>query len=207
MPFIKVFLVALVFILNLAIAQPSWAGKDFTKGTDYTEVTQELNQLLTVQNNPEQAGYTPEELQARLSQLQSEKYVMETAKKRAQCFNQTGRTLGVYANKPKKSPTQLYFLAAGQITDDDWDCDGIYLPAGTQVVLTPNGEPQELTEAIAVKFVDGTQSIARTNPTTGAIELNVAPAKVFKAGEGTWLLPTLSQAQIDTQVPSPELID
>ncbi|BCL33790.1 hypothetical protein [Nostoc sp. MS1] len=207
MPFIKIFLVALVFILNLTIAQPSWAGKDFTKGTDYAEVTQELNQLLTVQNNPEQAGYTPEELQARLSQLQSQKYIMETAKKRAQCTNLTGRTLGVYANKPKKSPTQLYFLAAGQITDDDWDCDGIYLPAGTRVLLNPTGEVQELTEPIAVNFVDGTQSIARTNPTTGAIELNVQPAKVFKAGEGTWLLPTLSQAQIDTQVPSPELID
>jgi hypothetical protein len=207
MQFIKIFLVGLVFILNLTIAQPSWAGKDFTKGTDYAEVTQELNQLLSVQNNPEQAGYTPEELQARLSQLQSEKYVMETARKRAQCFNQTGRTLGVYANKPKKYPTQLYFLAAGQITDDDWDCDGMYLPAGTQVLLNPTGEVQELTEPIAVKFVDGTQSIARTNPTTGAIELNVAPAKVFKAGESTWLLPTLSQANIDAQIPSPQIID
>ncbi|MBD2518644.1 hypothetical protein H6G93_27490 [Nostoc sp. FACHB-973] len=207
MQFIKIILVALVFIVNLTIAQPSWAGKDFTKGTDYAEVTQELNQLLTVKDNPEQAGYTPEQFQARLSQLQSQKYVMETARKRAQCFNQTGITLGIYANKPKKSPTQLYFLAAGQITDDDWDCDGIYLPAGTQVVVSPNTEVQELTQPIAVKFVDGTQSIARTNPATGAIELNVAPAKVFKAGEGNWLLPTLSQADIDAQVPSPQIID
>ncbi|WP_242044667.1 DUF4437 domain-containing protein [Anabaena azotica] len=203
----KIFLVALVFILNLTIAQPSWAGKDFTKGTDYAEVTQELNQLLTVKDNPEQAGYTPEQFQTRLSQLQSQKYVMETARKRAQCFNQTGRTLGVYANKPKKYPTQLYFLAAGQITDDDWDCDGMYLPAGSRVLLNPTGEVQELTEPIAVKFVDGTQSIARINPTTGAIELNVAPAKVFKAGESTWLLPTLSQAEVDAQVPSPQIID
>ncbi|MBD2414297.1 hypothetical protein FACHB389_14295 [Nostoc calcicola FACHB-389] len=207
MQFIKIILVALVFIVNLTIAQPSWAGKDFTKGTDYAEVTQELNQLLTVKDNPEQAGYTPEQFQARLSQLQSQKYVMETARKRAQCFNQTGKTLGIYANKPKKSPTQLYFLAAGQITDDDWDCDGIYLPAGTQLVVSPNTEVQELTQPIAVKFVDGTQSIARTNPATGAIELNVAPAKVFKAGEGNWLLPTLSQADIDAQVPSPQIID
>ncbi|MBD2214654.1 hypothetical protein H6G64_23355 [Calothrix sp. FACHB-156] len=207
MQFIKIVLVALVFILNLTFAQPSWAGKDFTKGADYAEVTQELNQLLTAKANPEEAGYTPEQFQQRLSQLQSQKYVMETARKRAQCFNQTGRTLGVYANKPKKSPTQLYFLAAGQITDDDWDCDGIYLSAGTQVVLTPNTEVQQLTEPIAVKFVDGTQSIARTNPATGAIELNVAPAKVFKAGEGSWVLPTLSQADIDAQVPSPQLID
>lgn len=207
MQFIKIILVVLVFIVNLTIAQPSWAGKDFTKGADYAEVTQALNQLLTVKDNPEQAGYTPEQFQEKLSQLQSQKYVMETARKRAQCHNETGRTLGIYANKPKKSPTQLYFLAAGQVTDDDWDCDGIYLPAGSQVVLTPNSQVQELTEPIAVKFVDGTQSIARINPATGAIELNIAPAKVFKAGEGSWLLPTLSQADIDAQVPSPQIID
>lgn len=207
MQIFKIVLVALVFIVNLMIAQPSWAGKDFTKGVDYAEVTQALNQLLTAKDAPEQAGYTPEEFQQRLAQLQFQKNVMETAKKRAQCRNETGRTLAVYANKPKKSPTQLYFLAAGQITDDDWDCDGIYLPAGTQLVLSPNTPAQELTEPIAVKFVDGTQSVARTNPATGALELNVEAAKVFKAGESDWLLPALSQAEIDTQVPSPQLID
>ncbi|MBN3897953.1 MAG: hypothetical protein HWQ41_22595 [Nostoc sp. NOS(2021)] len=207
MQFLKIILVALVLMVNLVIAQPSWAGKDFTKGADYAEVTQALNQLLTVKDTPEQAGYTPEQFQQRLTQLQSQKNVIETARKRAQCRNETGKTLAVYANKPKKSPTQLYFLGAGTITDDDWDCDGIYLPAGSQVVLGPNTQPQELTQAIAVKFVDGTQSIARTNPATGAIELNVEPAKVFKAGESSWLLPTFSQADIDTQIPTPQLID
>jgi len=180
MQILKIAFVALVFIVNLMIAQPSWAGKDFTKGADYVEVTQALNQLLAAKDTPEQAGYTPEKFQQRLAQLQFQKNVIETATKRAQCRNETGRTLAVYANKPKKSPTQLYYLAAGQITDDDWDCDGIYLPAGTQVVLSPNTPAQELTEAIAVKFVDGTQSVARTNLATGAIELNVEPAKVFK---------------------------
>ncbi|MEH1819394.1 MAG: hypothetical protein V7L31_10000 [Nostoc sp.] len=207
MQFLKIILVALVLMLNLVIAQPSWASKDFTKGADYTEVTQALNQLLTVKDTPEQAGYTPEQFQQRLAQLQSQKNIIETARKRAQCRNETGKTLAVYANKPKKSPTQLYFLGAGTITDDDWDCDGIYLPAGSQVVLGPNAQPQELTEPIAIQFVDGTQSLARTNPTTGAIELNVEPAKVFKAGESTWLLPTYSQADIDTQIPTPQLID
>ncbi|MEH1769844.1 hypothetical protein [Nostoc sp.] len=207
MQFLKIILVALVLMLNLVIAQPSWASKDFTKGADYTEVTQALNQLLTVKDTPEQAGYTPEQFQQRLTQLQSQKNIIETARKRAQCRNETGKTLAVYANKPKKSPTQLYFLGAGTITDDDWDCDGIYLPAGSQVVLGPNAQPQELTEPIAIQFVDGTQSLARTNPATGAIELNVEPAKVFKAGESTWLLPTYSQADIDTQIPTPQLID
>lgn len=207
MPFLKTIIVVLVLLVNLVIAQPSWASKDFTKGADYAEVTQELNRLLQVQNTPEQAGYTPEQLQQRLLQLQTQKTIIETAKKRAQCRNETGKTLAVYANKGKKYPTQLYFLAAGQITDDDWDCDGIYLPAGTQVVLSPNGQPEQLTDAIAVKFVDGTQSVARTNPATGAIELNVEPAKTFKVGEGNWLIPSLSQADIDKQIPSPQLID
>lgn len=207
MNFLKIVLVALVFVVNLAIAQPSWAGKDFTKGADYAEVTQALNQLQQAKDAPEQAGYTPEQYQQRLKELQFQKYVIETARKRAQCHNETGGTLAVYANKPKKSPTQLYFLGAGQETDDDWDCDGIYLPAGTQVVLGPNAVAQELTEPTAVKFVDGTQSIARTNAATGGIELNVAPAKVFKAGEINWSIPTLSQADISAQPLSKQILD
>lgn len=206
MQFLKIVLVALVFVLNLMIAQPSWADKDFTKGADYAEVTQALNQLQQV-NAPEQAGYTPEEFQQRLAELQAQKYIMETAEKRAQCRNETGQTLAIYANKPKKSPTQLYFLEAGKITDDDWDCDGIYLPAGTQVALSPNVQPQQLSEPMAVKFVDGTQSIARTNRATGVVELNIAPAKVFKAGEISWSFPTLSQADINATTPSPQIID
>jgi phospholipase/lecithinase/hemolysin len=206
MKFLKIFLVALVFVGNLMIAQPSWAGKDFTKGTDYAEVTQALNQLQQVQNAPDQAGYTPEQYQQQLAQLQNQKYIMETAKKRAQCRNATGNTLAVYANKPKKSPTQLYFLGAGKITDDDWDCDGIYLPAGTNVVLGPNTQAQELTEPLVAKFVDGTQSVAKTNP-IGGIELNIVPAKVYKAGEINWSIPTFSQADINAQTPSEALID
>ena len=205
--FFKVILVALVLFVNLAVAQPSLAGKDFTKGADYAEVTQELNQLLSAQSDPSTAGYTPEQYQQRLAELQMQKYVIETAKKRAQCRNETGQTLAVYANKPKKSPTQLYFLAAGEITDDDWDCDGIYLPAETQATLGPATEPLSLAEPVAIKVVDGTQLVATTNAATGGIQLNVAPAKVFKAGETTWALPSFSQAQINAQVPTPQLID
>lgn len=200
MQFLKIVLVALVIVMNLVIAQPSSAGKDFTKGADYAEVTQALNQLLQVKDAPEQ-------FQQRLAELQFQKYVIETAEQRAQCHNATGRTLAVYANKPKKSPTQLYFLGAGKETDDDWDCDGMYLPADTQVVLNPNAQAQKLAEPIAVKFVDGTQSIARTNPATGVIELNVVPAKVFKGSKTDWLLPMLSQSDIDAKTPSPQIID
>ena len=117
MKFLKIALVALVLLANLIIAPPSWAGKDFTKGADYAEVTQAINQLLQAKNNPEQAGYTPEAYQQKLSQLQQQKYVIETADKRAQCHNETTGIVGVYANKPKKSPTQLYYMAAGEDTD------------------------------------------------------------------------------------------
>ncbi|MEH2144115.1 hypothetical protein [Nostoc sp.] len=63
MQFLKIVLVTLVLMVNLVIAQPASAGKDFTKGADYAEVTQALNQLLTVKDTPEQAGYTPEQFQ------------------------------------------------------------------------------------------------------------------------------------------------
>lgn len=207
MKFLKAALVAIVLLVNLIIAPPSWAGQDHTKGADYAEVTQAINQLLQVKDTPEQVGYTPELFQQQLAKLQAQKTVMETTTTRAQCHNATNSTLAVYANKPKKSPTQLYFLGAGTETDDDWDCDGFYLPTGAQVVLGPKAEVQTLAEPLAVKFTDGTQSIASTNPATGAIEFNIAPAKLFKAGETNWSIPTLSQAAINAQAPTPQLID
>lgn len=206
MKFLKIAIVAIVLLVNLIIAPPSWAGQDHRKSLDYAEVTQAINQLLQVKDTPDQAGYTPEQYQQQLAKLQAQKYVMESTTTRSQCHNQTAGNLAVYVNKPKKLPTQLYYLAAGQETDDDWDCDGYYLPAGAQVVLSPNTEAQALTEPLAVQFVDGTQSFMRTNP-TGILELNVAPAKIFKAGETAWAVPTLSQTDINAQVPSPQIID
>jgi len=207
MNFIKVVLVAIVFLVNLAIAPPSWAGQDHRKGTDYAEVTQAINQLLQVKDTPDQAGYTPEQFQQQLAKLQAQKSVMETTTTRAQCHNQTSGTVAVYANKPKKSPTQLYFLGAGKETDDDWDCDGYYIPAETQVTLSPNAEAQVLTEPLAVKFTDGTQSSITTNPTSGATEFNLSPATVFTAADTTWILPSLSQADINAHAPSLQIID
>ncbi len=206
MNMLKLVLVAIVLLANLMMAPPSWAGQDHRQGADYTEVTQALQQLLQMQGNPEQAGYTPEQYQQQLAKLQAQKAVMESTTRRAQCHNQTTGNLAVYANKPKKVPTQLYYLAAGQETDDDWDCDGYYLPAGTQVVLAPNPEPQTLTEPVAVKFVDGTQSVVRENP-TGVLEFSETPAHLFKAGENVWTIPNLSQTEINAQEPSPQIID
>ena len=83
MQFLKIVLVVLVLMVNLLIAQPSWAGKDFTKGADYAEVTQALNQLITVKDTPEQAGYTPEQFQKRLAQLQLQKNVNRRSGRRS----------------------------------------------------------------------------------------------------------------------------
>lgn len=207
MHFFKVVLITIVLLVNLVIAPSAWAGQNHTKGADYAEVTQAIQQLLQAKDAPDQVGYTAEQLQQQLAKLQAQKAVMETTTKRAQCHNATTGTLAVYANKPKKSPTQLYFLGAGTETDDDWDCDGFYVPAGTQIVLGPNAEVQELAAPLAVKFTDGTQAIARTNPATGAIEFNVEPSRVFKVSETNWPFPALSQGDINTHIPSPQIID
>lgn len=207
MKFLRLVLVGLIVLMNFAIAPPSWAGKDFTKGADYTEVTQEMTQLLQAQNTPEQLGYTQEALQQRLAALQIQQQIIQTASKRAQCRNATNHKLAVYANLPKKTPTSIYFLEPGKITDDDWDCDGVYLPTGTIVATNPTEPSQPLTTPIAFKIVDGTQLVASTNFQTGAIEFNVLPAKQFHAGEVAWAIPNWTQAQIDANPVSQEILD
>jgi hypothetical protein len=210
MKLFKIALVALVVLVNLVIAQPSWADRpNLTITPEYTEVTQAINTLLQAKAAPDQTSLTPEEIEQQLGELKLQKYILETAKDWAQCQNQTGKTLAVYAHKPKKfaQPSTLYYLANGQITDDDWNCDGVYLPSGTLVTGLAAANGQELTEPLAVKVVGGTQLIAKTNPNTGAVEFNVNPAKVFKAGESNWSVPSLSQADIDAQFPNAPIED
>lgn len=210
MKLFKFVLVALVLLVNLMIAQPSWADRPkLTSTPDYTEVTQALNTLLQAKNDPDQSGLTAQEIEQQLGELNLQKYILETAKDWAQCRNETGKTLAVYAHKAKKTaqPGTLYYLGNGQTTDDDWNCDGVYLPSGTQVAGLSTADGQGLTEPLAIKVVGGTQLIAKTNPGTGAVEFNVNPAKVFKAGEGTLAIPNLSQADIDAQIPNAPIED
>ncbi len=208
MKLFKIVLAVLVLLVNLVVAQPSWAdAPKFTNSSDYTEVTQALDKLLKAKDAPAQSGYTSEEIQ-KIGELRLQKYILETAEDWGQCHNETGKTLGVYAHKPKKSSSSqestLYFLADGEVTDDDWNCDGIYLPSGVKVtgLIPAYTQGQELGEPLALKIVNGTQLVAKTNPETGAVELNVSPAKVFKAGEVNWSIPNLSQADIDSKAPN-----
>ncbi len=210
MKLFKIALVALVLLVNLVIAQPSWADPNLTKSPDYTEVTQAIDNLLKVKDTPDQSEYTPEQIQQQLGELKLQKYILETATDWAQCRNETGKTLAVYAHKPKKAAQNtLYFLANGQITDDDWDCDGVYLPSGTKVagLTAADAQAQDLAEPLAIKVVDGTQLVAKSNPETGAVEFNITPAKVFKANEVSWSIPNLSQADIDANVPNAPIED
>lgn len=209
MKIFKAILVFLFLLVNLAIAQPSFADPIAEKSPEYAQITQQLTQLSQARTNPSAVGYnTAEELQQKISDLQFQKYVMETTEDWGVCRNETGKTLAVYAHKPSKygsSVNTLFYLGNGQKTDDEWDCDGFYLPSGANVagISVPSGENQEQEGLpLFVKIVDGTKLIARTNPLTGEIELNAPPASVSLAGELNPGVPNLSQAQIDAQVPN-----
>lgn len=202
MKLLNVLLATFVLAVSLLIAPPSWAGPDLTTTPDYTEVTQAIDALLHPKAVPGAAQPKPEEVQQQLGNLKLQKYILETTKDWAQCRNETGKTLAIYAHKPKQSlgGNTLFYLANGQTTDDDWNCDGVYFPSDTNLA------GQTLTEPQAVKVVAGTQLVAKANP-EGAVELNIAPAKVFKAGEGDWSIPTLAQADINAQTPNAPVED
>ncbi|BAY18837.1 hypothetical protein NIES21_46910 [Anabaenopsis circularis NIES-21] len=206
MKLLRIALVSLVLLVNLVIAPPSWASKpNLTQSTDYTEVTQAIDNLVKLKETPADSQYTPEQIERKLGDLKLQKYILETARNWAQCRNETGKTLAVYGHKPKKiaQGNTLYFLGNGQVTDDDWDCDGVYLPVGTKLP----GDIEGLTEPLAIKVVDGTQLVATTNPETGVVEFNVTPANVLKAGDINWLMPNLTQADIDAKVPDAPIED
>jgi hypothetical protein len=206
MKFIKPFFIVLVLIFSLALAQPVWADQGKLKqSSDYAEVTQTIEGLLA-SDAATQTGLQPAEIQQKLADLQFQKYILETAKGRAQCANQTGKTLAIYTTPKKAIATQLptlSFLADGEVTDDDFVCNGVYLPAGTKVGFSlAHPQPEELAEPVAIRIVNGAQLIAQANPDTSMITINVPPMQIFNAGEVAWEIPTLTQAEIDTQTPN-----
>lgn len=205
----KAILVALVILVNLLFAQPSFADKPkYTKDPHYIEVTQTLEQLVKAKESQELAAdTTPEEIDKKIAELEFKKYAIETGNNWSQCRNETGKTLAVYGPNGKKSPSSydntIYFLADGQATEAKWNCEGIYLPSGVTVTgLTPDGKGQELTSAVALKIVNGTQLIAKTNQDTGAIELSAVPANIFKSGDVNWFIPNVSPEFIAARVPN-----
>jgi hypothetical protein len=202
MKFLKVVLVAVMLWVNLLVLQPAEADPIAEKSPEYTEITQSLTDLLNAASKPENSGYTAEELQQKITSLQFQKYIMETTEDWGVCQNNTASTIGVYAHKPKKVATNtLFYLGAGQSTDDDWDCDGVYLPSGSKVALTPAASGQELTAPVALKITDGTRLAISASP-ENVIGFNLPPAQVLTAENTDWSIPDLTVADISAATPN-----
>ncbi|MBW4684515.1 MAG: hypothetical protein KME40_05310 [Komarekiella atlantica HA4396-MV6] len=199
--FFKITVVCLFLLVNLMIAQPSWAGKKYADDPDYIEITKALDTAL---QEKQTQGATPEILQ-KVSNLQFQKYIIETGENVGICRNETEKTLLVYGQKPKKSRStydnELYLLPSGAETDDEWDCQGVYIPG--QVAT----EGQEGTPATAFKIVHGTRLVATSNPQTGETEFNLPPANIFKSGEANWFIPDNLQAALDAGITNAKIDD
>lgn len=189
----KIALVALIFVVNLAIAQPSLADRPkVSKNSDYIQVTKTLNGLLALQ---ETQDITPE-LQQQIDELTLQKAAIKSGVTWGQCSNNTGNTIGIFGLPTEDSKTgdnSLYFLADGETTPEGWDCQGIYLPSGINVAGI------ESTPAV-FKILDGTRLVARRNSDTSAIEFNVPPLKSSQENELT--IPNVSQPFIESRIPS-----
>ncbi|WP_230968351.1 hypothetical protein [Nostoc sp. WHI] len=184
------------------IAQPSWAGKKYTADPDYIEVTKALESTL---ENQQTQGNTPE-IKQEISELKFQKYILENSEDSyGVCRNETDKTLLVYGEKPKKSTStydnELYLLPSGAETDDEWNCEGVYIPGQAAT------EEQGATLPKAFKIVHGTHLVATSNLQTGEIEFNVPPAKVIQAGEDNWFIPENLQAALDAGIITAKIDD
>jgi hypothetical protein len=206
MKLFKVILVCLVLLINFVIVPPSFAdAPKLDKNPDYQQITTALGELLQARENqelPEGIG-TLEELQQKITGLQYQKYVVEAGKGVSECRNNTGRTIAVYGPTSKKLSSTfdntLYLLPSGAETDDDWNCEGVFLPSDLKVAGL------NLDAASAAKFLSGTRLDINENPDTGAIEFNLPPAQVFKAGDVNWDIPDITEAALNTQLPKAPL--
>jgi hypothetical protein len=236
----KNLLIISIIWLNFAIASPSFADSPkFFKNPDYIEVTKTLNDLSATKDERVRAGQaTPQEIEKKIDELEFQKYTLETGLNWGQCTNQTGKTLAVYGPKPDLDDDDddddtypyknaLYFLADGQTTKNQWDCDGVYLPSGTKVAgpIAPTGyyqkptdeaktptvnsnkQNQEWESPLALKILDGTKLVVKANPDTGSIEFNLPSVKFIKPDEANWFIPNVTQADIDTRVPNAKVAE
>jgi hypothetical protein len=199
---VKITLVCLLLILNLAIAQPSWAGKKLADDPDYVEITKSLESAL---QDKQSQGSTPE-IEQKISNLKYQKYIVENSKEPVGiCRNETDKSLLIYGQKPKKSTStydnELYLLPSGAETDDEWDCQGVYIPGQAATA------EQAATPAKAFKIVHGTRLVATSNPETGEIDFNLPPAKVFQAGDANWFIPEDLQATLDAGITTAKIDD
>jgi hypothetical protein len=193
----QVTLVLLVFLVNLLFVQPSWADRPkLDENTDYQELTTTLDSFLQAKtdNTLPEGISSADELDQKITQLQYQKYIVENGEGVSICRNESGKEIAVYGAKSKKSTStfdsELYILPDGEETDDDWNCDGVFVPNDVKVTGL------DLGGASAIKILNGTELTISSNPNTGALEFNLPPAKVFKAGEINWDIPDLAESDL-----------
>ncbi|WNZ48510.1 hypothetical protein Q2T42_11790 [Leptolyngbya boryana CZ1] len=201
----RIILVALVLLLNLVGVSPAWADPPKLTGTpEYAEVTQAIANLIRAKAAPEESDLTSVEIEQKLGALNLQKYILETASHYSQCRNSTGSTIAVFAHKAKKapqSPSVLYYLANGEMTEDEWSCDGVYLPTGTKLAGL-----SEVTEPTVAQFVSGTRLNATVNA-QGELEFNLAPSKFAKSSDSVLPIPDLTVATIQASLPNAPIED
>lgn len=205
MKLMRAILVCLVLLVNLVIATPAFAdAPKLDQNADYQQITQTLTDLLRARDNnqlPEGIN-SVEQLQQDITGLQYQKYVVESGKGVTECRNNTGRAIAVYGPTSKKLTSQfdntLYMLPSGEETDDDWNCEGVFLPSDLKVAGL------DLSAAGAAKFLSGTRLTISENP-AGEIEFNLPPSQVLKAGEVNWEIPDVAEAELSPQLPKAPL--
>lgn len=196
---LKVWLVSLLCMATFLIASPVLADQIATKSPDYPVIVQNLNDLLTLKADPKQTKYSSQELKQAISELEFQKYILENAEDWGVCRNETGKNLAIYARNPKKgTPSTLFYLADGEETDDNWDCEAVYLPNDAKVasLSIPSKQP------VAVKILDGTNLTISSNPDTGELSFNIPSVltNIVDATDKTFSIPNVTQAEIDAQV-------
>lgn len=197
MKFLQFLLFAGLLILGVSFARPAFADPISEKSPQYAEITQTLQNLVQAQANPEEAGYTPEALTQKISDLRFQKYIMENSEDWGICRNDTNTTIGIYTRTKKARAATLSYLGAGQTTDDDVACTGVYLPSDSVVSGVDLGGA-----AAVATLVDGSNVVVSQNPVTNALEFNLPLAGLFKAGETNLQIPDLTQADIAAQRPN-----
>jgi hypothetical protein len=195
---LNIFLVMLVLVV-LVVSQPALADRPkLDQNPDYTEITAALDALIDAretQTPPE--GMTLAEVKGNIASLQLQKYIMETAEEAGGiCRNETGAPIAIYGAVPKKATSNydavLYSLPDGAETDDDWNCQGVYLSNDVKVAGV------NLTGATAAKILAGSELIISKNPETEAIEFNLPPYKFLQSSDINWEIPDLTQDAIST---------
>ncbi len=206
---LKYILMIAILCVSLLFAESALADPPrYKKNPDYITLNQQLHQLQTAKaTQTPLTGYTPEEIDQKINDLEFQKSAFESGIDWGQCSNQTGKSLAIYGTQPNleddnySNGAALYFLADGMTTKDRWNCKGIYLPTDVKAVaLGLNGEKEELTGGVVIKVSNGNKLVLKTNPDTSAIEFNPVGTQILNAGEVNWFIPNVTQAVIDAKV-------